>query len=213
MRNFILGIVVTILVLADRRPGLALLGFIPTNANTTPPKMERQIAMSALDDSVERHAPRVNNPVPPTDENLIEGIKIYTMNCARCHGGIDRKPVELGHGRSIPRLPTLFFILPMIRNGTSSMPFAPGSATPACRPGKRTSPRPTSGRLQPFSLGWRNYRPLFRTTGKNPAAPILPPRVRKDTTTNRNQLMNRFGWRNGAGSFSRAGMPGAPPAS
>ena len=58
--------------------------------------MERHIAMSALDASMERHAPRVNNPVPPTDENLIEGIKIYTMNCAQCHGGLDRKPAELG---------------------------------------------------------------------------------------------------------------------
>jgi mono/diheme cytochrome c family protein len=56
--------------------------------------MEAQIAMSALDASMERHAPRVNNPIPPTDENLIEGIKIYTMNCAGCHGGLDRKPLE-----------------------------------------------------------------------------------------------------------------------
>jgi thiosulfate dehydrogenase len=96
MRNFIFGVVVTILVLAIGGAGLALLGFIPTNANTAPPKMERQIAMSALDASMERHAPRVNSPVPPTDENLIEGIKIYTMNCAGCHGGLDRKPVELG---------------------------------------------------------------------------------------------------------------------
>jgi len=97
MRNFISGVVVTLLVLAIGGAGLALLGFIPTNANTAPPKMERQIAMSALDASMERHAPRVNNPVPPTDENLIEGIKIYTMNCAGCHGGLDRKPVEFGN--------------------------------------------------------------------------------------------------------------------
>ena len=97
MRSFIFGVVVTILVLAIGGAGLALLGFIPTNANSAPPKMERQIAMSALDASMERHAPRVNNPVPPTDENLIEGIKIYTMNCAGCHGGLDRKPVEFGH--------------------------------------------------------------------------------------------------------------------
>ena len=96
MRNFIFGVVFTILVLAIGGTGLALLGFIPTNANATPPKIEQQIAMSALDASTERHAPRVNNPVPPTDENLIEGMKIYTMNCASCHGGLDRRPVQLG---------------------------------------------------------------------------------------------------------------------
>ena len=96
MRNFIFGVVITILVLAIGGTGLALLGFVPTNANTSPPKIEQQIAMSALDASMERRAPRVNNPVPPTDENLIEGIKIYTMNCAGCHGGLDRKPLEFG---------------------------------------------------------------------------------------------------------------------
>src|SRR5271157_1736371 len=95
MRSFVLGIVLTILVLAIGGLGLALLGFLPTRANSIPSKMERQIVMSALDNSVERHAPRVNNPVPSTDENLIEGLKIYTMNCAGCHGGIDRQPSTL----------------------------------------------------------------------------------------------------------------------
>jgi mono/diheme cytochrome c family protein len=96
MRNFILGIVVTILVMLIVGLGFALLGFMPTNANAEPPKLERQIAMSALDASIERRAPHVNNPVPPTDENLIAGMKIYVMNCAECHGGLDRKPVQLG---------------------------------------------------------------------------------------------------------------------
>jgi len=95
MRSFILGIVITILVLLIGGLGFALLGFMPTRANSTPPEMESHIAMSALDNSVERHAPRVNNPVPPTDENLIAGLKIYTMNCALCHGGIDRQPSSL----------------------------------------------------------------------------------------------------------------------
>jgi thiosulfate dehydrogenase len=96
MRNFILGIIVTIVVLLIGALGMALLGLLPTRANAVPPKMEEHLAMSALDNSVDRHAPHVNNPVPPTDENLIDGMKIYTMNCAGCHGGIDRKPVPFG---------------------------------------------------------------------------------------------------------------------
>jgi mono/diheme cytochrome c family protein len=95
MRNFILGIIVTVLVLAIGGMGVALLGLMPTRANVAPPKMESRIAMSALDNSVERHAPRMNSPVPPTDENLIAGMKIYTMNCALCHGGIDLQPSTL----------------------------------------------------------------------------------------------------------------------
>jgi len=96
MRNFILGIVVAVLAVLIGGAGLALLGFLPTKANSVPPPWERHIAMSALHASMERHAARVNNPVPPTDENLIAGMKIYTMNCAECHGGLDRKPVPLG---------------------------------------------------------------------------------------------------------------------
>jgi mono/diheme cytochrome c family protein len=95
MRNFVFGVIVTVVVLVAGGLGLALLGFLPTNANTAPPRLERQIAMSALDASMERHAPRVNDPVPPTDENLIAGLKIYTMNCALCHGGPDRQPAQL----------------------------------------------------------------------------------------------------------------------
>lgn len=97
MRKFILGVIFTILVLLIGGLGLALLGFFPTNANTAPPRMESNLAMSALDASVERHAPHLNNPVPPTDDSLTEGLKIYAMNCAGCHGGLDQKPVELGH--------------------------------------------------------------------------------------------------------------------
>ena len=97
MAKFVLGIVFAVVVLLLAGIGLALLGFLPTRANTPPSKMEGQIAMGALDSSVERHAPRVDNPVPATDDNLIEGLKIYTMNCALCHGGIDRQASQLEH--------------------------------------------------------------------------------------------------------------------
>ena len=96
MRKFVLGVIFTLLVLAVGGIGFALLGFMPTNANTAPPQMETHFAMSAMDNSMERHAARVNNPVPPTDENLIEGLKIYTTNCAQCHGGLDRQTSVLG---------------------------------------------------------------------------------------------------------------------
>ncbi|MGA8865415.1 MAG: cytochrome c, partial [Candidatus Sulfotelmatobacter sp.] len=49
-----------------------------------------------VDASMERHAPHVVNPLSPTDQNLIDGMKIYTMNCATCHGSLDRKPAALG---------------------------------------------------------------------------------------------------------------------
>jgi len=95
MRNFILGVVITLLILAFGALAFALLGYMPTNADATPPHMEMKIAMNALDASMDRHAPRVSNPVTPTDENLIDGMKIYTMNCSVCHGTLDNKPSPL----------------------------------------------------------------------------------------------------------------------
>lgn len=95
MRNFIVGVIVTLLLLGLGGLAIAMLGLLPTNADSSPPRIERRIAMTAMDASMERHAPRVTNPVPPTDDNLIDGMKIYTMNCASCHGGLDSKPSVL----------------------------------------------------------------------------------------------------------------------
>jgi len=97
MSKFILGVIFTLVVLAIGGLVIAMLGFIPTNADATPPHWEHRLANTALDASMERYAPRVNNPVPPTDDNLIEGMKIYTMNCALCHGTLDNKPSPLAH--------------------------------------------------------------------------------------------------------------------
>jgi mono/diheme cytochrome c family protein len=95
MGKLILGVILTLVVLILGGLGMAMLGFIPTNANAEPPRMERRIANTAVDASMERHAPHVTNPVPPNDQNYIDGMKLYTMNCALCHGGLDRKPDSL----------------------------------------------------------------------------------------------------------------------
>jgi mono/diheme cytochrome c family protein len=102
MRNFILGFIITLLVLIAGGLCLALLGFVPTSADAVPPAWETRIANGAVDASMERHAPRVNNPVPPTDANIIDGMKLYTMNCAVCHGALDDKPSILAHSQYPP---------------------------------------------------------------------------------------------------------------
>jgi mono/diheme cytochrome c family protein len=95
MGKFILGVIVTLLILILGGLGFAMLGFLPTAANVPPPNFERHVAMSAVDASMERHAPHLTNPLAPTDQNLEDGMKLYTMNCALCHGGLDRKPSTL----------------------------------------------------------------------------------------------------------------------
>lgn len=95
MRGFIWGIIVTLVVIVLAILAVANFGLMPTSADATPPRFESRIAMNALDASMERHAPRVTNPVPATDDNLIDGMKIYTMNCSVCHGTLDNKPSVL----------------------------------------------------------------------------------------------------------------------
>jgi mono/diheme cytochrome c family protein len=95
MRNFILGVIFTVVILGFCGAAYLMLGFMETNADAQPSHMEMRIAMNALDASMDKHAPRVSSPIPPTDENLISGMKIYSMNCAGCHGGLDKKPSPL----------------------------------------------------------------------------------------------------------------------
>jgi len=97
MGKFVLGVIITLIVVVLGGLGVAMLGFIPTNANVAPPRLERRIANGAVDASMERHAPRVTNPLQPTDQNLEDGMKLYTMNCAVCHGAFDRKPASLAN--------------------------------------------------------------------------------------------------------------------
>jgi thiosulfate dehydrogenase len=97
MRKFILGVIVTLLVLILGGLGFATLGYLPTHANVAPPRWEHHLANAAVDASMERHAPHVANPLPPSDQNLEDGMKLYTMNCAVCHGGFDRKPASIAH--------------------------------------------------------------------------------------------------------------------
>jgi hypothetical protein len=59
MRNFILGIIVTLMVFGLGGLAVATLGLMPTNADATPPRLESRIASSARDASMERHAPHV----------------------------------------------------------------------------------------------------------------------------------------------------------
>ena len=102
MRSFILGIIVTIVVVFAIALVVAQFGLMPTSADATPPAFETRIAGDALDAAMERHAPRVTNPVPATDDNLIAGMKIYTMNCSVCHGTLDYKPSLLEHSMYPP---------------------------------------------------------------------------------------------------------------
>jgi len=86
MKNFILGILFTLVVLVGGGAYFAMRGYIDTRADSEPSPLESKFAMSAMDASADRNAPETKNPVAPTDDNLVAGAKLYAASCAGCHG-------------------------------------------------------------------------------------------------------------------------------
>lgn len=61
-------------------------GLIPANADAAPGWLEAWIASTSLDATLARDAPRVENPVALTEQNLVNGVHLFAENCAICHG-------------------------------------------------------------------------------------------------------------------------------
>ncbi len=99
MKGFLLGIAVTVLVLA----GIGYVGvttgtLVPANADAAPGGLEKWAASKSLHATIAREAPKSPSPVPLSDESLNEGIKIYGNNCIVCHGGANGQPSMIGFG-------------------------------------------------------------------------------------------------------------------
>ena len=86
MKNFILGVIATFAALAIGTLSYLRLGLAEVRSNVEPPVWESYLMHSAVHASVQREAPDLPNPVPPTSVNLIAGGKDYLVGCAGCHG-------------------------------------------------------------------------------------------------------------------------------
>jgi mono/diheme cytochrome c family protein len=86
MRNFIVGVVATLIVAVVTVYGVSHFGLIDMRADQQPSRLETSVAGRAMDASTERHAPQAKNPIEPTEANLQGGLKIYITYCAQCHG-------------------------------------------------------------------------------------------------------------------------------
>lgn len=96
MRNFIIGVIVAVVAIAAAVLIYTRAGFAPVAADEPPGAAEKFILGGSLDPSINRHAPHTAFPLDVNDANIIQGIKVYQMNCANCHGGVDRKPSAMG---------------------------------------------------------------------------------------------------------------------
>lgn len=86
MKNFLIGIVFTLVVLAAGVAYFVMKGYVDTRADQPPSPLETKIAMRAMDASADRHALDTKNPVAPTEDNLVAGAQLYLNHCAGCHG-------------------------------------------------------------------------------------------------------------------------------
>jgi thiosulfate dehydrogenase len=110
VRNFILGVLATIVVALLGGYLVLISGRVPANADATPGGLELWAAGTALDATIRHEAPRTANPVALTDANLIEGVRLYGQHCALCHGAAtgtaSASPVANGEYPRPPQLAT-----------------------------------------------------------------------------------------------------------
>lgn len=100
------GIVATLVVLSAAAYVYFEQGFVDTRANI-PMGMADSWLGTAMDASTERHAPKVNNPIAPTEANLVAGAQLYRDKCAGCHGSPINQDSDFGRS-FYPHVPQFF---------------------------------------------------------------------------------------------------------
>ena len=149
---------IVLIMLLGAGGGLAVLtsGAISFRASQTPPAMETKLATMALNASVSRHAPQQANPYPPTEENLLRGMKLYQAGCSECHGVPGQKN-PYGDFFILPFPSLLVMALGAVRRRfTTSSSMV--SVIPEWPRGATRSTKNRYGKFRLFSIGWRAFR-------------------------------------------------------
>ncbi len=97
MKGFLLGVLITLIVLGLGVFFYLRMGFLNTRADAAPSSFETRWAMHFLDASVGRHASDQADPIEAGPANLLAGMALYRTNCARCHGAPDHPERKFGH--------------------------------------------------------------------------------------------------------------------
>ncbi|MBW4052669.1 MAG: cytochrome c [Proteobacteria bacterium] len=110
VKTFFLGVLVTILGAAACIYVLLARGVIPAGADSGPLPLERWAARLSLRATLATDSPKIPNPVPLTDANLIAGIQLFGRHCAICHGtaagDASASPIAKGEYPRPPQLAT-----------------------------------------------------------------------------------------------------------
>ena len=102
-----LGVIITLMVIFGGAYFYATTGHFDTRAVPNgPSQFERKVANTSVDEWVDDHAPKQDNPFQPTMENLAAGPKVYDDHCAFCHGNL-QQPVSPMRTKFYPPVPQL----------------------------------------------------------------------------------------------------------
>lgn len=77
-------------------------GVVDFSASKPPGRLEQRLATFALDRSIERHAPRVANPLGRSREAAAAGLALFRTHCVACHGAPGVDPTEAGASLNPP---------------------------------------------------------------------------------------------------------------
>lgn len=103
---FLLGIVVTVIVLSATGYVYLEQGFVSTRADTEPGLLDSWLGQ-ASESSIVRHAPNATNPEPDNSQTLLTAAHLYGSRCAICHGSPEKQENDIGKSEN-PAAPQFF---------------------------------------------------------------------------------------------------------
>ena len=110
LRDVVLGVVLTLAVALIGAYALVRSGLIPADADATPGRLETWMAHTSLDATLRRDAPKGQNPLALTEQDLLDGVHLFAQNCAVCHGSAkgaaSPSPIAKGLYHKPPQLAT-----------------------------------------------------------------------------------------------------------
>jgi thiosulfate dehydrogenase len=110
LKGVVSGVALTLAVALIGAYALVQSGLIPASADAKPGQLETWMARTSLNATLRREAPKDQNPVALTEQNLLDGVHLFAQNCAVCHGSAkgdaSSSPIAKGLYQKPPQLAT-----------------------------------------------------------------------------------------------------------
>jgi mono/diheme cytochrome c family protein len=104
--RFLIGFLLGLLILPVFGYLYFYFGYAPVATAASPIPFEKQLAHIALNARIRKEAPK-NLPIPPSEDNYLNGARSYRVHCAVCHGLPDQPSTPTAEGM-FPKPPELF---------------------------------------------------------------------------------------------------------